>query len=299
MPNIDFGNPTSVELTLESLLARESCVPRSRERSNSKAKARGAGTPDIARAIEGEIIPRLVLARRTAGHGGDGPDSLVIGSEHVEQLARLLVAHDTGLPMAYVRALIDEGAPLGAVYRDLLAPAARRLGELWTEDRCSFFEVTVGLCALHQVLHTLSRDSAPGDLSEVSETRKILLVPAPGEQHTFGLMMVGDAFRRSGWDVRFEAPLEIADLSRLVRQESYSVMGMSVGCDTPLKSVARSIVAARRVSANRSIGVLVGGSVISREPALATRLGADATAGDGPAAVEQAEKMLRLLSART
>lgn len=297
MPSFDFGNPSSVELTLETLLARETCTPRKREKP--KSRARGAGTPDLARAIEGEIIPRLVLARRAAGHGGDGPDSLVIGGEHVEQLARLLVAQDAGLPMAYVRELMDEGAPLGAVYRDLLAPAARRLGEMWTEDRCSFFEVTVGLCALHQVLHTLSHDSTPGDLSEVSESRRILLVPAPGEQHTFGLMMVGDAFRRSGWDVRFEAPAEIADLSHLVRQEPFSVLGISVGCDTPLKAVARSIVAARRVSSNRSIGVLVGGSMISREPALASRLGADATASDGPAAVEQAEKMLRLLSART
>jgi methanogenic corrinoid protein MtbC1 len=293
MPNIDFGNPGNVDMALETLLAHESCTPRQRP----ARKARDGGSVDIARAIEGEIIPRLVLARRTAGHGGDGPGALVLNEGHVEQLARLLVAHDEGVPFAYVRELMDEGAPLGAVYRDLLAPTARRLGEMWSEDRCSFFEVTVGLCALHQVLHSLSREASPGDVSETCESKRILLVPAPGEQHTFGLMMVGDAFRRAGWDVRFEAPETVSDLARIVRQEFYAMLGLSVGCDTPLKTVSRAILAAKRSSANRGLGVLVGGALINTQPELVARLGADASAKDGPGAVAQAENVVKLLSA--
>ena len=295
MPTIDLGNPGSVEMALETLLSRESCTPRPRP----ARRARDDSALDIARAIEGEIIPRLVVARRAAGHGGDGPDALVISEGHVVQLARLLVAHEEGVPFAYVRELIDEGAPLGSIYRDLLAPTARLLGEMWCEDRCSFFEVTVGLCALHQVLHTLSRDSSPGDVSETSESRRVLLVPAPGEQHTFGLMMVGDAFRRAGWGVRFEAPETVADLAGMVRRDHYAMLGLSVGCDTPLQSVSRAILAAKRASTNRGLGVMVGGALINAQPELVARLGADASAKDGPGAVAQAEHVVKLLSART
>lgn len=295
MPTIDLGNLGSVEMALETLLARETCTPRER----TVRQSRDVRSGDIARAIEGEIIPRLVMARRTAGHGGDGPGALSLNEGHVEQLARLLVAQEVGVPLAYVRELMDEGASLGAIYRDLLAPAARRMGELWSEDHCSFFEVTVGLCALHQVLHSLSREASRTDVSDAGDGKRVLLTPAPGEQHTFGLMMVGDAFRRAGWDVRFEAPETSSDLARLLRQESFDLLGLSVGCDTPLKGVSRAIQAARRSSAHRGIGVMVGGALINSQPELVARLGADASAKDGPSAVAQAEHVVKLLSART
>ena len=64
---------------------------------------------------------------------GKKPEGIAPAEEIVEQLARLLVAHEEGVPFAYVRELIDEGAPLGSIYRDLLAPTARLLGEMWCE----------------------------------------------------------------------------------------------------------------------------------------------------------------------
>jgi magnesium chelatase subunit I len=146
-----------------------------------------------------------------------------------------------------------------------IAPAARRLGELWCEDRCTFFEVTVGLCALHQVLRRLSPRAVSGVRSSREQTF-VLLVPAPGEQHTFGLMMVGEFFRRSGWDVHFETPETVTELWRIVRHEWFAIMGMSVGCNTPFRSVAPAIHAARRASCNKALGVLVGGSLISAQP---------------------------------
>ena len=46
--------------------------------------------------------------------------------------------------------------PLELLFLRLLAPAARRLGELWEGDLCTFTDVTIGLSHLQQVLRELS-----------------------------------------------------------------------------------------------------------------------------------------------
>jgi methanogenic corrinoid protein MtbC1 len=153
------------------------------------------------------------------------------------------------------------------------------------------------LCALHQLLRGLSPGAVRGT-GEGALERRILLVPAPGEQHTFGLVMVAEFFRHAGWEVWFETPQTTADLSRLVRGEWFTVVGMSVGCETPLSCVAPAILAARRASCNRTLGVMIGGALVNARPELVSLMGADATACDGRRAVAQAEGVVRLLSAQ-
>ena len=78
----------------------------------------------------------------------------------------------------------------------------------------------------------------------------------------FGLVMVGEFFRRSGWDVRFENPkpsrICTPGAGRLFRGRRHHR-----GLHDALKGVAPAILAARRASCNRSLGVLVGGSIIN------------------------------------
>lgn len=301
MSSFDLGATFGPDFDLGDLGARERCP----EACGSAARGRGgrsAGRRNgdgIARAIEGEIIPRLVLAQRAAASdaGARNARPLELDESHTEQLAELLLKHDSTVALAFVDSVRAQGATLGSVYLDLLAPTARRLGELWHEDRCTFFEVTLGLCALHQVLRHLAPATVRGE-GDGSVSRRILLVPAPGEQHTFGLVMVGEFFRRAGWDVWFETPETARDLSRLVRSEWFAVLGISVGCETPLRSVAPAILAARRASCNRALGVMVGGALVNARPGLASLMGADATACDGRRAVSQAEGVVRLLSAQ-
>ena len=307
MPSFDQGPAAGPMWDLGELLARERCPAEGGGNRNGRTRKRPGAGPDrpdngrsagLASTIEGEIIPRLVLAQRAAS-GDERPHRkgpLVLDAGHIDELASLLVTQDAPVALAYVEAIRGQGTSLGSIYLDLLAPTARRLGELWHEDRCSFFEVTLGLCALHQLLRSLAPGTVRG-ASDAALDRRVLLCPAPGEQHTFGLVMVGEFFRRSGWDVRFEAPETVADLSRLVRGDYFAVVGITVGCTTPLKVVAPAILAARRASCNRSLGVLVGGSVINARPEFVSLMGADATAGDGRRAVRQAEDLVRLLAA--
>jgi methanogenic corrinoid protein MtbC1 len=249
----------------------------------------------LVRTIEGEIVPRLVLARRagqTQGGAKAPPQTGVPDALDIKELVRLLLAHDTGVASAYVDAVRHRGASLEAVCLQLLAPAARELGLLWEEDECDFMQVTVGLCRLHQLLRELSPEFRADDL-EPAVDRRILLAPLPGEQHTFGLTVVAQFLRRAGWDVWHEVPAADTEILEVLRQNWFAVVGLTVGIDTRLDDVTAIIAAIRRCSRNRGVGVLVGGPLLVSKPEIASLVGADATAADGQEAVERAEQICR------
>lgn len=259
------------------------------ELSATESEARMAR---LVRTIEGEIVPRLVLARRVANvpaaagaAKSNSPDDI-----DVKELVRLLLTHDVGVASAYVETVRQRGASLESVCLALLAPAARELGLLWEEDECDFMQVTVGLCRLHHLLRELSPEfRAEGTERRVE--RNILLAPAPGDQHTFGITLVAQFLRKAGWEVWHEFPTNSAEILDVVRQNWFAVVGLSVGSETRIDEVAATIRAVRHASRNRLVGVLVGGPVFVARPELAMLMGADATAIDGPMAVSKAERI--------
>lgn len=264
-----------------------------------RPKEAGRKLAPLLRTIEVEIIPRLVLARRRL------PDGAVAGAagelapcgEDVTELAGLVLGSDVTLASSFVDTMRTRGTSVETLYLDLLAPAARHLGDLWTADVCDFTQVTVGLGRLQRMLHELG----PGfrDETEHRESgRRALLVPLPGEQHTFGLSMVTEFFRRASWDVWSGALPAMADLARMVREEWFAVVGFSVSSERGLDTLAATIRAVRRASCNRGIGILVGGPVFIEHPDYVALVGADATAMDGRQAVAQAHNLLALLSRR-
>jgi methanogenic corrinoid protein MtbC1 len=186
---------------------------------------------------------------------------------------------------------------LEKLYLDLFAFLARRLGQLWTEDLCSFADVTVGLVRLQRLV----REYSPAFMPSVEgrdPRRSALLIPVPGEQHTFGLVMVAEFFLRAGWEVHSDPMISADELSSTVRNRWFAVAGISVGNDDRLDGVAALIRRVRKDSCNRGIGVMVGGRIFTEKPELAGLVGADATATDGRQAALQAETLLALLATR-
>ncbi len=251
----------------------------------------------LLRTIEGEIVPRLVLTKRVSRITGQVAEGLIRAPDEadVAELVRLLLAHGPEVSAGYVDTVRHRGASLESVCLHLLAPAARELGLMWENDECDFMQVTVGLCRLHQVLRDMSAEWRQDEVS-VSVERSILLAPIPGEQHTFGLMLVAQFMRQAGWDVWNEFPDNLSGLLDVVKQHWFAVVGLSVGCDTRLDDVAALISSIRCASHNRSVAVMVGGPVMVANPAAASRVGADATAADGRCAVLQAERLFDALS---
>lgn len=246
----------------------------------------------LARTLEREVIPRLAASHR-AVHPEASNDARVPRVEpmEIEAFTAQVVAGDEARLAATVAALRARGASLETVFMSLLAPTARYFGELWTDDRCDFATVTVGLGRLQRLMRELS----PAFGTEVAHPpcgRRALLVRAPGEQHSFGLSMVAEFFRRAGWEVVAGGADADVDPISAVHREWFDVAGFSVGGEARLGWLPGCIAAVRQASRNRSVRVLVGGPVLSVRPDLASQVGADAGAPDGSAAPSLAESLL-------
>lgn len=236
----------------------------------------------LVKTLEEEIIPRLVQAHRAIPP--EAQPLRVAGrtpsASDVSSFVKLVLGRDDAPMFAHVRSLNAGGVSIEAIYLDLLAPTAQRLGEMWEEDSADFTEVTVGIGRLQQVLRELS--PAFGlEVEHPLEGRRALLVPAPGEQHTFGLSMVAEFFRRAGWDVAGGAGGSRTNAAEMVQREWFDMIGFSVGSEARLDWLRTGISAVRELSRNRSIAVLVGGPIFKLHPEYVVQVGADATAVDG------------------
>ena len=259
---------------------------------------RGERQERLTRAIESEIIPRLMLAHSCIpAEARPASGAHLPAAKDVEAFASLLLSRDIATATAFVDAVRERGTSLETVFLDLFAPAARHLGELWKADVCDFVQVTMGLSRLQQLL----RELGPFFESEGEQPdsgRRVLLIPAPGEQHTFGLFMVEEFFRRAGWDVWVEAPSTAEDLVEYLRGMWFGVIGLSVSGDRLLDQLAPAIRSIRKESLNRGVGIMVGGRIFVEHPELVALIGADATAADARQAVVQAQMLLRLVGGR-
>jgi methanogenic corrinoid protein MtbC1 len=255
------------------------------------------GLSKLVSAIETEIIPRLVLARSDAGVEvrGLAEREAAVAPENIEQFTAIVLGHDAADAVTYVGEMRAAGLSVEQVYLSLLTPTARRLGELWVADLVDFTQVTIGVGRLQQVLRRFSPEFLD-ELESPQLGRRALLLPAPEEQHSFGLIMVAEFFRRAGWEVWSDTAQASQDVVLLVGHQAFAVAGFSLSSSERVDGLAAQIRAVRRASLNRRIGILVGGQVFIDHPELAALIGADAMAADGKQAVARAENMLGLLA---
>ena len=233
-------------------------------------------------------VPLLCSATRSGMH-------VVIGGRDLSSLdlTNLLREHEADVACAHANVLLSRGVGVETLLLDILAPAARRLGDLWTQDVCTFVDVTTGLGHLQEVLTKISSgERMPMPRATVAKGGRILLASCPGEQHTFGLAMVAGMFRNADWQVREERSMSNATLAYAFRHEWFDVVGLSASGESQLDTLAKMIRLARRRSRNPAVRVLVGGSLIASRPELAAIVGADASAFDGRQAVRQAQYLL-------
>jgi len=245
----------------------------------------------LTRTIETRVLPALALAHRH-DDGDHGPDP---GAAELESFLALVLANDLPACIARVEQLAARGLGLADICLKVLAPAAGRFGAMWDDDQCSFVDVTAGLGTLRSILHRLRDICGPG-LPIRDDSRRVLLASLAADRHSFGLQMVGDVFRHSGWDVTVATGATEDELIEAVRGRWFAVAGLSIARSEHTGLLARTIRAIRRASCNRAIGILAGGPALSQAPDLARLAGADATASDARQAVSRAED-LRVLMA--
>ena len=258
-------------------------TPRHRARPRSNAA--------ISTLIEGEIIPQLLVAHRLRPDRVVAQDGAVITSDDVASFAPLPLVLQADELLAHVEGYLARGVGVDSIFVDLLAPTARRLGELWEEDACDFLDVTIGLWRLQEVMREIAWGS-PVITGPIIAPHRSLFSSMPGEQHSFGATMVHEVFVRAAWDSEVLVAPEQRQLIAKVANKPYDLVGLTVSCDISTDALAKIIKAIRSVSMCQEVRVLIGGHTVNANPALANQVGADGSAVDAPGALALANRLV-------
>lgn len=250
--------------------------------------------------VEFEIVPRLVLACGLQAHeqAANFPAPGVVSDHEVHNFAKVILGQDHDTAYGYVDAELAKGRSLEQIYVQLIAPAARHLRQLWADDVCDFAEATLALWRLQQLL----RDFSPAFRSEGAQRStglRALLAPAPGETKDlaylmFELALVGEFFRRDGWDAWIEPDSDAGSFVQLVKQQWFDVVEFLVSGDKRLDALASRIRSVRRDSPNHAVRVVVCGPAFTKNPELVLVVGGDSPVADAGQGIGQANKLVGL-----
>jgi len=237
-------------------------------------------SPQNLRAIvEYEIIPRLMLAHSDGSDrpAADVPVEFSINDDTVRYFAELTLTRDADVLSAFVAGLMERNFTLENIYMELVVPAARLLGTFWSEDSVSYTDVTIGLGRLQQLIRSIGWQLPPGhDIPEGSSSA--LFATTPGEDHTLGLIIIEDQFRRAGWRTWLETSAEEHELAETVSHHWFDVVGLTLSGTDKVRRLKSVITAVRRASRNPDLYVLVGGKPFLDNDCLVSEVGADASA---------------------
>lgn len=164
--------------------------------------------------------------------------------------------------------LVDDLLAAGLSVEDLchehLAPAARRLGMLWDQDRLPFTEVAMATARIQSILRRMptgrvlpGRAAGPG----------AVFAAVPGETHTLGVMMAADLFRRAGWDVGLLVGRSHDELLAHVTRDDRPIIGLSCSGDHSYPALRRLLAAIG--NARPDAQVMVSGQIVTQPDRIA------------------------------
>jgi len=300
--SVDAG-PDHGDEALGPRSSPEKTMPHAAPQMSSRPQ-KARGRPDLAplaRTIEAEIIPRLMLLHREAPIRGKPHASLRPKSQAIpnvespviaERFLRIILDERVDAAVDYVDDLLIADVPFEDVALGLLAPTARKLGRLWEEDVVSFVEVTIAMTRLQKLIRVYAPSLAPEYDPTVTPWR-ILISAVPGEKHTFGASVAEALFVKDGWDVQAEVGLGKVELLERIRTEWFDVVGLTASSDASISQLSALIRRIREASLNSDLKILLGGAAFLGEPSMALALGADIEACSGPDVVGAVNEMMK------
>ena len=248
--------------------------------------------------IEGEIIPRLLMAHSISPSHGAGRGKSEIDPSAAQRFALLPLRLEAANLLEEVDMFLAEGVSVEAIYLDLLAPAARRLGEMWENDEADFIDVTMGLWRLQEVMRDISARVPLRPAFPAFDANRCLFAPMPGDQHYFGALMIDEIFARAGWHSTVMTKPLRKELLDAISQEPFDLVGLTLSRDCPSAAITNLIKAMRSVSANPHLSIIIGGRMINQNPAIVAEVGADGTGADARAALHVAQRLVQSAEVR-
>jgi MerR family transcriptional regulator, light-induced transcriptional regulator len=255
---------------------------------------------DLSLLLENLVIPKLIADRDKRDNWLHMPGlsqaekptrQTAITAADVEEFTRLSIGGEAHALLDFVDHCLETGSSVETVYVELLAPAARRLGEYWEEDSEDFVGVTMGLWRIQEILRELTLRIPPKSRPGHGQ-RSALFSMMPGEQHSFGTLMVAECFQRAGWDTDVMIEPSQSELTGKFANRHYDLIGLTVSRDCSTAALGSMVKTIKAVSSNPHIRIMLGGRVINEQPELVDECGADATATDAMSAVALADRLV-------
>ncbi|WP_424176456.1 cobalamin B12-binding domain-containing protein [Yoonia sp. TsM2_T14_4] len=219
-----------------------------------------------------EVVRRLAFRMPRHENAADLPTQ----SEIDLLCAALLWADDTAADQ-FILAARRDGVDVGAISRGYVAGAARKLGQMWDDDRISFIDVTLACGKLYGIIRGLRHVLAP-QIIQGRETRPALFALVPGETHTLGIEIATDHFRRDGWDVDMLMGLDHDAMVSEADLRHYEAIVLVANSDRMLEPLTRLSLALRITQPLAHI--IVAGGILDHHPDILHLVGAEAVMAD-------------------
>ncbi len=150
----------------------------------------------------------------------------------------------------------------GEQITDVYFPAAiDRIGAEWHECDLDILQASIALSRLQSLLRELGRAWVSDRTGERTGPCILLALPAQ-EQHTLGAMIAANQMRRMGVSVRVALVPKFGEMQRLLRENRYSAVFVSVSNRSCLASCADLMKTIRDNSGNE-LPVVCGGGIVA------------------------------------
>ena len=240
----------------------------------------------VVKTIKTQIIPKIVLALRKAPAPTSEPSAPHKSPSTVEQFAALALGTKDDASFAYVEESACAGPGGGSDISGSAgargAPPRQPLGI----RRHRLCQCDAGVSRLQRIMRRLGERFF--DAAGQGGGESVLLTIIPGEQHSFGLSMVAEFFRRAGWNLCTGPFSSHQELISLVHNHWFDIVGFSVSSDRRLDELQKDIQDIRRESRNRRSASSSGGPMVIAQPGLVASMGADMMSADATVAPQQA-----------
>ncbi len=241
--------------------------------SNQETASDGGHRADttLLSVIETMVLPQLI-ARHNPRHELLKPVDLRVG-ELVHQLTRT----DPEAARELIAQFYAETHSLRQLCTNLIEPASRGLGDLWSADACDEVDVSIGLSRLQSGMRAASAGMVP---SSGMGAPAVLVVPQPGELHLLGAALDAESLYQQGWQPQAEFPSSDGALQDMVSNTWYDALDLTLSTafkrEHWLPRVADTIAHVRSASRNPALVIIVGGRGFTESAEAAKHVAADA-----------------------
>lgn len=223
---------------------------------------------DVVMSLAREVISRVGSRENKLLRTPAVPSNLEIIA-----LCDALLSQDEAAAAQFIMHLRHDGTKTEDIYLIYMARAARMLGDMWDDNKIDFVTVTLGTGRLLAIMR---------GMRPLFETplrvhgKNAIFASVPGENHTIGVRMATDIFRKDGWEIDLKVGLDHNSLVDQIERQPSGIIGLSIGGKHTMEPLSKLVVALNICCPNSLI--LVCGQDVEHSKPVLQLMGLDAIA---------------------